>query len=565
MLLLNPLKNDRNFTDPKTREMMQKVIDFFEAKGLEKIKADWHEAVWNYDFVEFLKENQIFATLMTPAGYGAEDSCWDTWRNTLFAEIVGFYGMTYWYTFQVSMLGLVPVFAGNNEALKEKTAQLLQDGEVFAFGLSEKEHGADIYSSEMTLSPQEDGTYLANGRKYYIGNGNEAAITSMFAKMEDSGEYVFFATNSKHDAYDCVKNTVHAQNYVAEIALDNYPITDADIMEIGPKAWDNMLNTINLCKFNLGFGSLGMSTHAFYEALDHAANRKLYGEYVTDFPHVRQMFTDAYCRLVAMRIFSDRAIDYMRSASSEDRRYLLYNPMVKMKVTTQGEEVVRLLHEVIAAKGFEKEPFFEVVSQEVGQLPKLEGTVHVNMALVVKFMKNYLFAPAEYPIIGKQIETADDTFLFDQGPTRGLGKILFHDYRLAYDGVDLPNVNLFKEQIDAFKTLLLKAGPDDSQCKDIDYLLALGECFCLIAYGQLILENAPYFQIEDALLDQLFDFMVRDMSCYALGIHNKSSSNADQQRLALKIIRAPFADTKRFDKVWNEHVYAQKGQYSVES
>ncbi len=564
MLLLNPLNHKRTYADPKTREMMQKVIDFFETKGLEKIKADWHDKVWNHDFVEFMQENQVLATLMTPAGYGAEDSRWDTTRNTAFAEIAGFYGFTYWYTFQVSMLGVCPVWMGDNEALKHKTAKLLEEGGVFAFGLSEKEHGADIYSSEMELHAQQDGNYLAKGHKYYIGNGNEAAITSMFGKQAESGEYVFFATDSKHETYECVKNTVNEQNYVAEIALHDYPISDEDIMERGPKAWDNMLNTINVCKFNLGWCSIGMGTHVLYEALDHAANRKLYGGYVTDFPHVRQMLTDAYCRLVAMRLFADRATDYMRSASAEDRRYLLYNPMVKMKVTTQGEEVVRLLHEVIAAKGFEKEPFFEVVAHEIGMLPKLEGTVHVNMALVVKFMKNFLFAPTEYPEIGKQNDAADDSFLFDQGPTRGLGKISFHAYRLAYDAVDLPNVNLFKEQIEAFRQLLVQAGPDESQSKDIDYLLALGECFCLIAYGQLILENAPHFAVEDALLDQIFDFKVRDMSRYALNIYSKPSSSAEQKRLALEIIRAPIADAERFDKIWHEHVYALKGRYSSE-
>lgn len=563
MLLFNPLKHEHSYADPKTREMMQKVIDFFENKGLKKIKSDWHGKVWNHDFVDFMKENQIFATLMTPAGYGDEDACWDTWRNATFAEVVGFYGITYWYTFQVSMLGLVPVWTGSNEALKQKTVQLLKEGKVFAFGLSEKEHGADIYASEMELSPQADGSFLGNGRKYYIGNGNEAAITSMFAKMADTGEYVFFATDSQHEAYECVRNTVNAPNYVAELALHDYPVSEADIMERGPKAWDNMLNTINVCKFNLGFGSLGLCTHAFYEALDHAANRKLYGGSVTDFPHVRQMFVESYCRLVAMRLFSDRAIDYMRSASSADRRYLLYNPMVKMKVTSQGEQVIRLLHEIIAAKGFENEPFFEIATIEAGMLPKLEGTIHVNMALIVKFMKNFLFAPTDYPVVGKRTETADDTFLFDQGPTHGLSKILFHDYRVAYQTVDTPNVNLFKEQLEAFRRLLLKAGPNEAQSRDIDYLLALGECFCLIAYGQLILENAPHCKVKEDLLEQIFDFMVRDMSTFALNIFSKTSSSPDQKRLAMEIIRAPVSDQARFNSIWQQHVYALKGQYNT--
>lgn len=563
MLLFNPLKDNHNYADPKTREMMQKVIDFFENKGLEKIKYDWHNKVWNHDFVEFMKQNQVFATLMTPAGYGDADACWDTWRNTTFAEIVGFYGITYWYTFQVSMLGLVPIWTGGNETLKHETADLLKEGKVFAFGLSEKEHGADIYASEMSLAPMADGSYRANGRKYYIGNGNEAAITSMFGKMSDTGDYVFFAADSQHESYECVKNTVNEPNYVAELALHDYPVSDAEIMERGPKAWDNMLNTINVCKFNLGFGSLGLATHAFYEALDHAANRKLYGGLVTDFPHVRQIFVDSYCRLAAMRLFSDRAIDYMRSASADDRRYLLYNPMVKMKVTSQGEQVVRQLHEVIAAKGFENEPFFEIANHEAGMLPKLEGTIHVNMALIVKFMKNFLFESTEFPEVGKRVETADDTFLFDQGPTRGLGNIRFHDYGLAYETVETPNVELFKLQIAAFRCLLLKGGPDAAQAKDIDYLLALGECFCLIAYGQLILENAPHFKVGSDLLEQIFDFMVRDMSAFALDIYSKTSSTQDQKQLALDVIKAPVSDPARFERIWQQQVFALKGQYNT--
>lgn len=562
MLLFDPKTNERAYTDTKTRELMDKVIGFFEDKGLESIKQDFHDRVWNYDFVEFVKENQVFSTLMTPAGYGAEDSRWDTWRNSAFSEITGFYGLTYWYTFQVTMLGLCPVWMGENETLKQTTAKLLQDGHVFAFGLSEKEHGADIYSSSMELTPLGDGKYVANGRKYYIGNGNEAAITSMFAKNTDTGDYVFFATDSRHDNYECVKNTVAEANYVAEIALHDYPITDADIMEVGSTAWDNMLNTINVCKFNLGWGSIGMCTHALYESLHHAANRNLYGKPVTDFPHVRQFFTDSFCRLVAMRVFADRAVDYMRSASPEDRRYLLYNPMVKMKVTTQGEEVIRLLWEVVAAKGFESEPFFEIAGHAIGMLPKLEGTAHVNMALVVKFMKNFLFNPGEFPEVSKRNDPANDEFLMDQGPTRGLGKVQFHDYRIAYDSVDLPNVNAFKRQIDLFKKLLVKAGPDETQARDIDFLLGLGECFTLIAYGQLILENRPNFvEIDDALLDQIFDFMVRDMSRYALDIFNKSTTSEVQKQLALQIIQMPEFDKERFDKVWTDHVYVLKDIY----
>ncbi|MCX5827948.1 MAG: acyl-CoA/acyl-ACP dehydrogenase [Deltaproteobacteria bacterium] len=563
MILFNPKKHTRKYPDEKSRQIMLKTIDFFEKKGLKKLKADWRRKVWNYDFVDFLKDNQVFATLMTPAGYGAPDSRWDTYRNCEFSEITGFYGLTYWYTWQVSMLGLGPVWMGANEEVKRKTAKLLQDGGVFAFGLSEKEHGADIYSSDMMLNPQGDGTYKASGDKYYIGNGNEAALVATFAKMSDTGDYVFFAVNSKHPNYECIRSVVDQQNYVAEFALHDYPITEADIIQKGPKAWDDMLNTINVCKFNLGFCAIGLCTHAFYEAINHAAYRNVYGKFVTDFPHVKKLMTDAYCRLVAMKLFAERASDYMRQANTEDRRYLMFNPMVKMKVTREGEDVLNILHDVIAAKGFENEPFFEVAKNEIPMLPKLEGTVHVNMALIVKFMANYLFNPKEYPEVPRRDDPTNDTFLFDQGPTKGLGKIQFHDYNIAYNACTLPNAEIFKEQIKFFKNMLTQAGPSKEQSKDIDYLLALGEILTLIAYGQLILESRKFFVVEDDLVDEIFDLMVRDFSKYALNIYSKPSNTDKQRELALTMIKHPVTNEARFDRVWNNHVYAMKDQYQM--
>ena len=278
---------------------------------------------------------------------------------------------------------------------------------------------------------------------------------------------------------------------------------------------------------------------------------------------MRRLFTDAYCRLAAMKLFSERAIDYMRSASQNDRRYLLFNPMVKMKVTSQGEEVINMLWDIIAAKGFEKQPFFEVAATEIRMLPKLEGTVHVNMALIVKFMQNYFFNPAEFPEIPKRDDGADDTFMFNQGPTSGLGKIQFHDYNIAYSKVDLPNVNLFKEQIDGFKRFLAEATPDKKQSRDIDYLLALGECFTMVVYGQLILENKDIFEVEDDLIEEMFDFMIRDFSRYALNIHTKPSSSEKQKELSMAMIKAPIANEERFNKVWETYAFAMKGQYEM--
>ncbi len=563
MKLLNPKKQKYEHLDERSREIMVKTIRFFEERGKEKLKDDDHERRWYSDFLEFVKQEKIFYTMLTPAEYGDGTTRWDTFRNCEFNEILGFYGLCYWYTWQVSILGLGPIWMGNNEEVKRKTAQLLKEGGIFAFGLSEKAHGADLYSSEMMLTPLGDGKYVADGGKYYIGNANKAALVSVFGKNSETDEYVFFAVDSQHENFDLIKNVTNSQNYVAEFALSGYPVTDNDILTTGTEAWDSSLNTINVGKYNLGWASVGICTHAFHESINHAANRNLYGRYVTDFPHIRQLFVDAYARLFAMKLFAYRAADYMRSASPEDRRYLLYNPMVKMKVTTQGEEVVNLLWDVIAAKGFEADTFFEMAARDIRALPKLEGTVHVNMALIIKFMANYFFNPAEFPEIGKRHDTDDDTFLFNQGPTKGLGKIQFHDYNIAYNSITLPNIEIFKEQIDLLKEFLLKATPDEEQRKDIDFLLNLGELFTLVAYGQLIIENSKIYNVEDDLIDQIFDFMIRDFSRYALQIYSKTSSTKDQMDICTRMIRKPAVNKERFDKIWSTYVYTLKETYEM--
>ena len=563
MILLNPKTYHRENSDEKSREVMQKTIQFFEDKGLEKLKEDFHERTWYADFIDFMGKEQILATMMINAENGDEDSRWDTSRVCEFAEILGFYGLCYWYTYQVSVLGIGPIWMGNNQAMKEMAAQYLKDGEIFAFGLSEKEHGADIYASDMVVTPNGDGKYSVSGGKYYIGNANKARMVSTFGKMSDTGEYVFFVADSQHKDYHLVKNVVNSQSYVAEYQLKDYEITDGQILARGDDAWSAALNTVNVGKFNLGWASIGMCTHAFYEAIDHAAGRHLYNMQVTDFPHVKRLFTDAWARLIAMKLFALRASDYLRSASADDRRYLLYNPMVKMKVTTQGEDVINLLWDVIAAKGFEKEMYFEMAAIDIRGLPKLEGTVHVNMALIIKFMANYFFAPKEYEDVPQRFDAADDSFLFNQGPTRGLSKIRFHDYTSAYNSYDLPNLSVFKEQIALFKEALVRAPATAEQTRDIDFLLTTGELFTLVVYGQLILENAAIYDIPVEVLDQIFDFMVRDFSAYALEFHNKPSSTEAQMDYARRMIRKPFVDDVRYQKVWEEHVYTMRGQYEM--
>jgi acyl-CoA dehydrogenase len=567
-LLLNPKGYDPQRFDAETKRLLRATIDWFEARGKHKLVEDYHAKVFYSDFLEFAAKEGLFATFFTPAANadGNADKRWDTSRIAELSEILGFYGLNYWYPMQVTVLGLGPVWQSGNDVARKRAADALDAGGVAAFGLSEKDHGADIYSSDLVLTPDGSGGYLANGSKYYIGNGNCAGTVSVFGRIdgvEGQDQYVFFYADSNHPNYHVVKNIVPSQMYVAEFRLEDYPVHAEDLLHTGADAFSAALNTVNIGKFNLCFGGIGMATHTLYEGITHAHNRILYGNPVTDFPHVRREFVDAYTRLTAMKLFSDRAVDYFRSANADDRRYLLFNPITKMKVTTEAQRVIAQVADIVAAKGFESDNYLALAKVDVDGLPKLEGTVAVNLALIAKFMPAYLFAPEAYEPVPTRSDATDDEFLFRQGPARGLGKVRFHDWRVAYEKASaIPNVARFTEQAEGLVKLLTEATPDEAQQKDLDFGLALTELFTLVVYGGLILEQAEIVGVESELVDQIFDFLVRDFSAAAVELLGKSSSTDAQQALALASIRKPVVDADRFGKVWEE-VRALSGTYEM--
>ena len=235
-----------------------------------------------------------------------------------------------------------------------------------------------------------------------------------------------------------------------------------------------------------------------------------------------------------MKLFSDRAIDYFRSASLDDRRYLLFNPVTKSKVTSEGEKVVTLLWDVLAAKGFEKNTYFCEVARLIGALPRLEGTVHVNVAQILKFMPNYMFNPTDVPGRSRsRDDPADDDLLLVPGPgPRRVSKIQFADWAPIYEQlVHVSNVARFYEQAEAFAGCCATAAPDDDQARR-PRLRARRRA--PVHAGRLRpvdpRAGGARTALDHDLVDQIFDIQIRDFSGYAIALHGKRAPRPPSRR-----------------------------------
>ena len=128
--------------------------------------------------------------------------------------------------------------------------------------------------------------------------------------------------------------------------------------------------------------------------------------------------------------------------------------------------------------------------------------MHVNVGLVLKFMPNYMLNPAEYPEIGTRLDAVDDKFFSPRARPAAPGACA--DWKPAFERFSrIDNVATFYGQARKFADFLMTAGPDAEQQKDLDFLLTVGQIFPLIAYGQLILEQAELTGLDDDAVAQI--------------------------------------------------------------
>ncbi len=565
-LLLNPQDMKEMMADRKTQDLFNLTRDFFEQKGHLSMRIDSKSKRLPTDWYQFIKESGLFATLLTPSGYGEADSRWDHFRITAASELLGFYGI-YQYTFQVSVLGVSPIWISDNEAQKKELAQQLKEGHVFAFGMSEREHGADLYINETNILPIGDNKYIANGTKYYIGNSSRAPKIAVFGRNAKTGDFACWVVDcrNRHCKY-CGDIEVVGMftGQLGEFEMIEYPITDADILETGKAAFAMGLSAVNIGKTQTSMKSVGIATHMLYEAINHAHNRYLYGKRVTEMPHIRRAFLEAWSRIVMARLYDYRAVDYFRQADKDtDRRYLLFNPVQKARASAECEKAVTLLLDIMAAKAYETDTFADTAVRLIGNPVRLEGTAHVNMAQVVKFINNYFNDNIKLPEIpdGKMIKD-DSKNVFEQGFGK-VRNIKFNNYELAFEDCNVANVLIYLEQAEAFKKFSNDSPMTEEQRKNADFMLNIAEIFAAIVYGQLIYEKAKIEKVDQVIVDQLFSYLVRDINAFVMRQLNEYAGhfNRGQKENLISILREPQIDFSREEAIIQDCILSLDGAY----
>lgn len=532
---------------------IQLLADYFRAKGLAEIKREDREELWYEDWINYQARHGLYASLLSPQAYSTRGNHFDLLRMTRFAEVIAYFSPAHGYSLQVSFLGLFPILMGSNEALKHEAIASLEAGGLFAFAVSERAHGSDLLANEFALQPGGPADWLAGGAKTYIGNANAAGIITVLARERNAdadaagkrSPFVFFALRPQkppglHNLQK-IRTLGIRTAFVGEFEVHDYPVQEADIISRQREAWAAVFGTVDFGKFFLGFGAVGICEHAFAEAIIHLRGRTLYRKPAIAMPHIRDAMAIAFARLVAMKLYAYRALDYLQAAGPDDRRYLLFNSVQKARVGTEGVKVLAVLSESVGARGFEADTYIESALREAPMIPALEGSTHINFALAAQFVVGYFSAPngsapPQPASISLGQAGSDENPYWTAARDRNPKTVRFGPVLAAFEPFrPIPNVGLFVQQVEAFGQFANSVSP----ATDVGTQVALGRCLSVVAYGQLIAENCAIVGASRELVSVIFHGLVGDLTTETLGLCTHFPTSGGPRTMLRAVISIP--------------------------
>ena len=168
---------------PEEKEVQKAARRFLEKEALPHIRDWWEEGVFPTHLIPRFAELGFLGPTLPPEYGGAGVSsaaygliCYELERVDS--------GLRSFVSVQSSLV-MYPIYAYGSEEQKREFLPKLARGEmVGCFGLTEPDGGSDPYGNMKTRARREGDTWVLNGTKMWITNGNLAHLAVIWAKDE---------------------------------------------------------------------------------------------------------------------------------------------------------------------------------------------------------------------------------------------------------------------------------------------------------------------------------------------------------------------------------------------
>ena len=282
-------------------------------------------------------------------------------------------------------LATVPVLLAGTDEQKKMYCDILNNGGLAAFALTEPGAGSDAGGVfTRAVRNKEEGTYTLNGTKMFITNGGLAEIFLVFANTRKTGgirgltafivpkDTPGFSVGKKEN-----KMGIRPSN-TTELVLQDVVIPESYRVGREGEGFRIAMNTLDSARPFVGAVSVGIAQAALDCAVKYAKERRQFGQPIASFQMVQGMLADMAMKVETARLMVQKACwmrDQGMEFSKEAAMAKCYAADVAMQVTTDAVQVM-------GGYGYTKEYPVEKMMRDAKIMQIYEGTNQIQRLVI---------------------------------------------------------------------------------------------------------------------------------------------------------------------------------------
>ena len=375
-----------DFTLNDDQKMILELVDEVSEKEFAP-RADEVSAKGEFpaENIKKLTELDLFG-ITIPEKYGGLGMDYLTW--TLVSERISRACTTTGLIFGTNLLCTYPLLQFGNEEQKKKYLPPLAKGESLgAFALTEPEAGSDAGNVQTTARKEKD-SYVLDGTKIFITNGEVAGIYVIIANMDRArgprGLTAFIVekgnpgfTFGQH--FD--KMGLSALPNV-ELIFDNCRIPSENLLHKEKRGFRVAMRTFAAGRIGVGIGALGVAEAAFEKAKEYSKERVQFGRSISSFQAIQHILADMATGIETAKYLLYRAawlLDQNEPFEKISSMGKLYASEVAMKVATKAVQV-------FGGYGYTKDYPVERYMREAKLFEIIEGTSEIQRGVIANLL-----------------------------------------------------------------------------------------------------------------------------------------------------------------------------------
>ena len=295
-----------------------------------------------------------------------------------------------------------------DEDQKQRYITRVCAGETMSMDLTEPDAGSDLQSVMLKATPQEDGTWLLNGVKRFITNG-DSDIHLVLARSEEGtkdGRGLSMFIYDKRDGGVTVRRIENKMGIkgspTCELVYKNAKAELCGSRRLGLIKY--VMALMNGARLGIAAQSVGVSEICYREALSYAKDRRQFGKAIIEFPAVSEMLSVMKAKLDASRtllyecsrfvdmykVYEDIAKE--RTLTAEERQEMKYysrfadacTPLIKGMGSEYCNQNAYDCIQIHGGSGFMKDYACERVYRDARITSIYEGTTQLQVVAAIR-------------------------------------------------------------------------------------------------------------------------------------------------------------------------------------